>query len=189
MYDKFQDELLKDEQIQWTGQPETSVLFSRADIFLVPFSFMWGGFTIFWEAGVLFTRSESGQGAPFFFALFGIPFVLMGLYMIFGRFIWKNYRKKRTYYAVTNKRIIVLTETLNRSVQAEFIDKISSLNKSVRRDGIGSVRFGSSNMTAAMYGNTGMDFFGSFYGPDVPVFYDIKDANQVYETVNNIRRQ
>jgi len=40
-----------------------------------------------------------------------------------------------------------------------------------------------------MYGNSGMDFFGTAYGQDVPVFYDIKDANKVYNIVNDLRKQ
>jgi len=40
-YEVFKEELLKDEKILWSGQPETSVLFTSADIFLVPFSLLW----------------------------------------------------------------------------------------------------------------------------------------------------
>jgi hypothetical protein len=188
-YNLFKDEILKDEKILWSGQPETSVIFTNADIFLIPFSLLWGGFSIFWEVGVLSTKGKSGQGAPFFFPLFGIPFVLIGLYFIFGRFIYKNFKKKRTYYALTNKRVIILTNTFGKNVQAEFIDRIASMNKTVRANGIGTIRFGSSNLMFTMYGNTGMDSFGSFYGQDVPVFYDIKDVNKVYDIVNGLRKQ
>lgn len=38
MNELFQEDLLKDEKILWTGQPETTVLFTGADVFLVPFS-------------------------------------------------------------------------------------------------------------------------------------------------------
>jgi len=71
MNELFQEDLLKDEKILWTGQPETTVLFSGADVFLVPFSLLWGGFAIFWELSVLFMKGKSGEGAPIFFALFG----------------------------------------------------------------------------------------------------------------------
>lgn len=40
---------------------------------------------------------------------------------------------------------------------------------------------------ASMYGNTGMDFFGSFGGVDILTFYDIKDADKVYELVSELR--
>ena len=45
----FQGRLAADEDVLWYGQPKTSVLFDANDIFLVPFSLLWGGFALFWE--------------------------------------------------------------------------------------------------------------------------------------------
>ncbi len=61
MLEAFQPELLKDEKILWSGQPETKVLFTRADVFLAPFSVLWGGFAIFWEVSVLRSRAPAWQ--------------------------------------------------------------------------------------------------------------------------------
>lgn len=179
----FKNELLSNEKILWSGQPERKVLFSSFDIFLVPFSLLWGGFAFFWETAVL------TSGGPPFFMLFGIPFVLIGLYFIAGRFIYKSYRKKKTYYAITNKRVLVLTEFPSRNLQAAFINTIPTINKSIGNDGIGTIKFGNSNFIASLYGNTGMEFFGSFYGQDAPAFYDISNANKVYELVSQLREE
>lgn len=173
----LQSDLLPDEKIVWSGQPVAKT-FTRADGFLVPFSVLWGGFAIFWEFGAV------RAGAPGFFALFGIPFVLIGLYFIFGRFIYKNYKKKHTYYVVTTTRVIVLTATGNRKINAVYINQIPTINKSIGSDGIGTIIFGNSNMMTSMYGNTGMDFFASQYGVQAPTFYDVSDADQVYQTVS-----
>ena len=188
----FQEELLKDETVLWTGQPEPKVLFTKADIFLIPFSLLWAGFAIFWEvtATVMLVTSEVSRGkSPIFFPIFGGFFVLMGLYFVFGRFIYKFYRKKNTYYAVTNKRVLTLTTLHSRNIKAVYIDAITGINKSVRPDGIGSITFGTPTPRSQGYGNTGMDFFTSFYGGDVPIFYDIKDAKKVYELVNDLRKK
>ena len=187
----FQDELQQGERILWSGQPETSAIFTSADFYLVPFSILWGGFAIFWEAMVINTigKTTCGRNAGVGGALFGIPFVFMGLYFIFGRFIWKNYKKRRTYYAVTDKRVIVLTMLMNKNIQADFIDRIPTINLSTRPDGIGTITFGNTPGVSGMYGNTGMDFFGSFYGQGAPVFYDIKDAEQVYRMVREQKGQ
>lgn len=181
----FRDELLPGESVLWAGQPSTKVIFTKSDIFLVPFSLLWGGFAIFWELSVLRIAIDprNYEGPPAFFLLFGAFFVLVGLYFIFGRFIYKNWSKKHTYYAVTNQRVLVGTRGGGTQVQAAFIDAIPSISKSVRTDGIGTLVFG-----VGMYQNTGMEFFGANYGTIVPAFYDVPDAQRVYELVNGQRK-
>lgn len=188
-YREFDDELLDREQILWSGQPDPTILFTGADIFLVPFSLMWGGFAFFWEYMALTSVANAGGAPSLIFPLFGIPFVLMGAYFIVGRFIYKAWRKRNTYYAVTNQRVLILTKGVSREVQAAFINAVPSLNKAVRANGSGTVRFGNSSPIVSMYGNTGMDFFGSFYGKDVPTFYDIPEADTVYSLVSDLRKK
>jgi hypothetical protein len=178
----FEDELVKDEKILWTGQPNPRKIFSKADIFFVPFSIMWGGFALFWEGGVLFS------GAPAFFALWGIPFVLIGLYITFGRFIYKSYKKTKTYYALTNKRVISVFNKQNKVFKSEFIDRLTSINKGENSLGEGSIRFGKVPFGYGMYENTGMDFFMMNSGYSGVTFYDIEEVDIVYRLVNDLRK-
>ncbi|MFC1483363.1 hypothetical protein ACFL56_03785 [Candidatus Margulisiibacteriota bacterium] len=190
MFDQiFQPDLLSDERLLWTGQPDPSKLFTKGDIFMIPFSLMWGGFAIFWETMALsFTVfSDAPDPVAYIFPLFGLPFVIVGCYMIFGRFLLKKYKKKRTYYAVTNKRVIVLTQGRNKNIKAEFLDKITSINKSTSSSGTGNIYFGGSNFMTTMYGNTGMDFFASAYTKGTLAFYDIPNVDSVYSIINNAR--
>ena len=77
----FSSDLLPNEKIIWTGQPDKSVIFSPIDIFLVPFSLAWGGFAVFWELSALGVTNQRNlsHNPPAFFALFGVPFVVIGL--------------------------------------------------------------------------------------------------------------
>jgi hypothetical protein len=100
--DQVHRHLRADEQLLWQGAPDAGVWFTSEDVFLVPFSILWCGFAIFWESSVI------GGHAPFFFRLWGIPFVAVGLYFVAGRFFYKNYRKRSTVYAVTTKRAMIL---------------------------------------------------------------------------------
>lgn len=98
---QLQPYLRDDEQLLWYGTPDPRVWFTSADVFMVPFSILWCAFAIFWESGV------TSSGAPVVFKLWGIPFVAAGLYIVFGRFLYKRYRKSRTAYAVTTRRAMI----------------------------------------------------------------------------------
>ena len=92
----IQPELISGESIVWAGQPNTHVIFHRADVYMIPFSLLWGGFAIFWEAGVSgFWGFGQHSGGPWLFGmLWGVPFVLVGQYFIWGRFIYAAWKKK-----------------------------------------------------------------------------------------------
>jgi hypothetical protein len=183
--DVFGADLLKEEQVLWMGQPDPGILFTGADVFLVPFSLFWGGFALFWEASVLIRR------APMFFSLWGIPFVLLGLYFIFGRFLYKSVSKRRTYCAVTNQRVLVLNTWRHRHLQAAYITAIADIALSTRSNGTGTIRFGGSAPAIwGMYDNTGMDFFARGFGrAGALAFFDIRDAVHVYDLVNAVRNR
>ena len=121
------------ESILWKGSPGKGHLLTGHDIFLIPFSIMWCGFAIFWETTVL-TAS-----APFFFKLWGIPFVCVGLYMVFGRFLWTAFMRKRTAYVITNKKII-----RQRGNKIDILDgkNMPPIHVSAYKDGAGTIRFG-----------------------------------------------
>ncbi len=190
MDDVITEELLEGEKIIWKGKPNSKVLFTSSDIFLVPFSLLWGGFAIFGESMVLGVGLFSDKApavAIIPFALFGIPFVLAGLYLIFGRFIYKKKKKERTIYAVTNKRILAITNMFGKNIQAEYIDKIPSINISEKNDGNGTIKLGNSHFATGMYENTGMDFLSGFYGKNPLALYDIDDVKKVYNQLNILR--
>jgi hypothetical protein len=185
MHQIFQPDLLSDERILWVGKPETSVIFSSFDFFLIPFSLVWFSFAIFWEFTVI------SSGAPKLFTLWGVPFVIAGLYFVFGRFFYKAWKKTRTYYAVTDKRILVLITTImGRKLQAAYINSLPNINKSINSKGVGTIKFGNqSPFHISIYENSGLDFFGSMYGAGDSAlrFYDIKNVDSVYNLVSELR--
>jgi len=73
-YLALQPHVRSDEQPLWHGAPDPRVWFAPADTFLIPFSILWCGFAIFWEAGVV------AGGGPVFFSVVGIPFIAIGIY-------------------------------------------------------------------------------------------------------------
>lgn len=129
-------ELAPGERLLWSGQPAQGIRLRVADALLIPFSLLWGGFAIYWEVSVL------SMEAPGFFALWGIPFVLVGLYIIFGRFLTDAAVRKRTYYGLTNRRILIVSGLFSRTVRSLELRTLPEINL---RDGgaTGTITFGS----------------------------------------------
>lgn len=181
----FQPDLIRDEKVAWAGQPDPRFRFSGADLFLVPFSILWGGFALFWEAGVL--GLLDGQPTLNPGALFGIPFVVIGQYFIWGRFIYKAYKNRRTFYAITNQRVLILATMWSRRLQTLFLNQLPTINKTVQRDGVGTLEFGLSPSWAGTYANSGMELFAGRSGAMAPAFYDIPDVESVYQLVMRLK--
>lgn len=159
-YQVLEKELTRGESLLWSGQPQRGIRFRSSDILLIPFSLMWGGFAFFWEFTALFlvsgspTTSNNGSAFPFtiIFPLFGVPFVLVGLYMIFGRFIVDAKSRAKTYYGITDQRILIVSHFLGHKVQSLNLDKLPELVLSQKTDGSGTITFGSSSPFAAWGG-------------------------------------
>lgn len=118
------------EYVQWRGCPQKGNLVTGQDAFMIPFSILWCGFAIFW------TILASRAGV---FALFGLPFVAVGLYLVFGRFIWTALRRKRTVYVITNQKII-----RNRMGRIDMLNRDSNLPVQLRlyKNGCGTITIG-----------------------------------------------
>lgn len=186
--DPFGNDLLRDEEVLWSGRPELSNSFTRADFLLIPFSIFWTLFSLFWM-GVVLAIGISGEPGAFIMAVFGFPFVAIGFYMLFGRFRFKRWAKTKTHYAVTSKRVLSLSEVFGRHLNAAYIDRIPSIQTSEAKAGVGTIWFGNTPWWVAWYGNSGMEFlgWGWMYGEPAITFYDIKDVRQVVTLVDQIR--
>jgi hypothetical protein len=98
---RLQSYLRPGEELLWCGRPDPSVFFVPADVIAVPFSLVWLGIALLWETGV------QSSGAPGAFRLAGLPFVLIGVYLVAGRFVTRWFSKRRTIYGITSDRVIV----------------------------------------------------------------------------------
>lgn len=183
-----QPELTSGESVVWAGQPRAGALFHKEDLFLVPFSLLWGGFTLFWEAMASGLGGVAkGGGAPIFFQLWGIPFVLIGQYFIWGRFLYASWLKKRTYYAVTNRRVIVVQTGGQRKIASSYLDSLPSLIKEGGSNGTGVLRFAP---TQPMWsGRQGWGAWNAMNVGEIPTFVDIEDVDNVYRLISDLREK
>lgn len=177
----FHAELNPGERIIWSGQPQQGLMFRQSDILAIPFSLLWGGFAMVWEFIVV------SNGAPFFFTLWGIPFVLIGLYMIFGRFFYDSALRRKTYYALTNERAIIISGLFNRNTRSLDIKKLPEINISTKANGKGTITFGALPPMAWMAAGSGFPSRGRYNMP--PSFEMIDDAKNVYQQIKRVQRE
>jgi hypothetical protein len=76
---QIQRELVPDETMLWADMPNPKIIFHSDGRAVIPFSLV-----------------------P------GIPFLLAGNYVLWGRFVADARLKRRTYYAITNRRVLFL---------------------------------------------------------------------------------
>ncbi|MCW6510666.1 PH domain-containing protein [Lichenifustis flavocetrariae] len=176
----FAHYLLRGEEVVWWGRPRQGLLLTPRDALLIPFSLLWGGFAIFWETMVL--RTE----APGFMALWGLPFVLVGLFLIFGRFFLDSWLRARIYYAVTKQRILIARSGPWPSFKALHLDRLPEVTLNEERAGRGTIRFGSS--TRGWNSWNGRAGAGEWIAAldSRPQFLSIADAKRVFGIIQHL---
>jgi hypothetical protein len=173
----LQGHLSPNEKLLWVDRPKEGIIFRSSDIFLIPFSLLWCGFAIFWETMVV------TSGAPFFFVIWGIPFVLIGLYITVGRFFIDALKRKNTIYGITDNRIIIKSGIFSTEVKSLNIRTLSDITFTEKSNGTGSILLGPSNIYDA-WGGAGWPGTKS-----APRLEFIADVRKVYDLLNQLQHQ
>jgi hypothetical protein len=170
------------ERLVWNGQPKQGIRLQASDWIAIPFSLLWCSFALFWEALALgLYQPKSGQTHPgSFMALFGLPFVLIGIYMVVGRFFGDALTRRKTWYGVTDKRVIILSSFLGTRLSSIDLANLTNLNLIERKDNSGDVQFG-------FIADLGM--YNSRRRPLIPGFYQIPDARRVYNLIREVQQK
>ena len=150
---------LPDEYELWRGKSKGMAPSQK--MIMIPFGIVFLAFALFW------TVSASAMGGPF--GLFGLPFIAVGAYIVFGQ----NIVGKKTYYVITNKKIY-------RS-QAGRVDMVDLANLPPMRttghsNGAGSIYFGEHH-----YRSNGRNHYG--------VVFSIENVDNIAEVQRIISEQ
>ncbi len=171
-------DLDRGERELWAGAPRPGVVLRASDTFMIPFSLLWGGFAAFWEYMVF------RQGAPLMFKIWGVPFVLVGLYITVGRFFTDALRRAQTTYLVTSGRVMINSGLLSRTTKSLNLRTLTDVTLNEHRDGTGTITFGPQIVSRALY--QGMAWPGMQL---TPAFEMIPDAAKVYDTIRKAQEQ
>lgn len=83
----IQSEMLPRETVLWAGMPTPGVVLHSDDWALIPFSLLWTGFFVFWEGMALGWWASRNADRNTFMVLWGIPFLIMGNYIVWADFL------------------------------------------------------------------------------------------------------
>jgi hypothetical protein len=133
--DEIRRELAPLEQVLWTGRPRQGLVLRASDAIQIPFAIFWCGFIAFWEHGVM-------QGGNWFFMLWGVPFIVIGVHLLVGRFFIDAWLRKHTCHALTDQRVLIVTTLFSRKVRSLELKRLGEMNLSERSRGNGSIVFG-----------------------------------------------
>ena len=177
----IKDYILADERLLWTGKPVKEIKLLPSEKITMIFGAFWTAFSAFWIAMAYAGTSEI-EGGPLManiFPLFGIPFLLTGLYLMIISPIRAKRKRKNIEYALTNKRVLIFYNSKVQSLQAFKYNEIQNISFGCDADGVGVVTFLS--VCATMVGGNGLGVrnrrtAGTLYG-----FYNIDDVKKVYK--------
>ncbi len=178
-----QRELDSGEKLIWADVPKQGIVLRAYDVFMIPFSLLWGGFAIFWEVMALSIHNDDAGAIAYVFPLFGLPFVLFGLYMIFGRFIYDSKRRAKTFYGLTDQRAIIISGLFSKGVKSLDLATLTDVNLTEKSDLSGTITFGYENQIANFFRRDSLLGMGD---SNVPKFELIEKAKDVY---NKLRAQ
>ena len=134
---EIQRELDSGEKLLWSGQPRQGLRLNISDAFAIPFST-----GLVRLCHLLGNQLSSKEHAPLLFKLWGVPFVVAGLYLVFVRFFADAYMRARTFYGVTDKRLIIVTGSFSRRVRSLAWQSLPEATLTKRGNNGGVINFG-----------------------------------------------
>ncbi len=151
----------------------------------MPFTLFWAGFTVLWN--VMVWRGH----APVFFRIWGIPFLLAGVYAVIGRFFLNRKRKQRLEYALMAARAVILD---SRGIVREVPLIYVPIEQNRSRDGRHlTVTFGVAAASGFGFGrgrmptNSGLDLLTA--NSAAPTFVDVEDVAGLTAALAQITRR
>ncbi|MFN2099381.1 hypothetical protein [Altererythrobacter sp. MF3-039] len=174
-------DLAPGERIIWQGQPKQGIRLAPQDAFAVPFAAFWL-FLVLMIFLLAFT-GELKDADPLTYLILPV-FLLIGLHMLFGRFLIDRAARRRTFFYLTSERAIIQDGLRRPSRRSVNLAAAPEIRFQARRNGRGTVQFGS----PSMFGMMPPSWPGaSQFLP--PAFNDIEDAERVFNLALKAQRE
>lgn len=189
MNDPWAGILAEDEEILWQGRPCGRL---RLDLAALPASLFGLAFAL---SALLWIRMAMRMGAgpvPVSFALFGLPFLAVGLWMAVGPHLVSMLRRRHSFYTLTNRRGFIATELplLGRSLTSHAIDP--GAITTTQRGGLTDVGFATTTITAPRRGRMGTGIsrrHGGYRGTAPVRFEALRDPDPLLRALRSATKE
>jgi hypothetical protein len=167
--------LLRGERLVWAGRPKRGLVFQAGDLIAVPFSLVWTA-----VAASIALADRPWLRDPLSLA-FSILFAASAIYMTVGRFVQDAWLRSRLFYAVTNRRVLMLRAGPFSRLRALELRYLPVLDLSERGSGRGTILFDTPPAGEFWEGKIHLEWAPA--ASKLPRFLDIESARDVYELI------
>lgn len=174
----IQAELVPGESILWSGQPRQGFMLREIDLVLIPVSLLMG-----WGSFQLMTLLIMGEIHQIHIVV--VIFWVLTLYMLFFRFFVDMEIRRRTCYAITNRRIIILKDMFNQRITSVELTGLTEIYFRIYWHGWGTINFGESPSLLYPW----LNFVSPKYAQNpygAPKFDTVADAEKLCRLISHL---
>jgi len=131
--------LVRGEKLLWSGRPPAKIPFQLEDLFDLIVGLVWLSLTLIWESVAILS-------GVVLMILWGIPFVLIGIHLTFGRFFPDRGARAPTAYGLTAHRVIIVRGVSRLAVRSYPFSNLCDLQLTEHCDGTGTIEFASAKL-------------------------------------------
>lgn len=125
------------EQLLWAGRPKQGFAVRALDFWVVPFMICWSSAVVLSFFGLI---RQEGQLTLSMIAVM-VPILLLGVYMLLGRFWIDAKARSKTFYGVTSQRVIIIDGLISQQIHSIILKEILEVQFTHRSDGTGTLEF------------------------------------------------
>ncbi|NLL91432.1 MAG: hypothetical protein GX222_03320 [Ruminococcaceae bacterium] len=183
-YNAIKNAIYDGENILWSGKPLLKGAFRKFDLRRIPMFVLW------LAASVLMLTLPVID--PLQDIAMKVLVILCFIYYSFGRIIMKNYRKKKSFYAITDRRVLWIIE--KRDSNKNFVSQIPLTDVkepqlTLFNDGSGTIVFGKMPKSYYTGMNSGLESYRSGNSRVMPAFFDIENPNEVFSIFEKAQKE
>lgn len=177
-FEEFKDELLEDEKLIWTGKPKSGLRLNFSDFWFIPLCLFAISFMIY----LLLEKEEIST--PFFLDYIVVPIIGAFTFMLIRRLIGEMlFMRKNTYYAVTNKRVIIKSGMFSKETSSINYESFDSVTFWENGKGYGYVKVYAKDFSRIMTPNNPVNRMGRFlrfqYLDNIKILYKLIEEQRV----------